>query len=383
MKRFDTIETNLIHGGLDERLGGAVVPPVFQSANFLMADESEYAAIRYGRLSNSPNHLLLADRLALLEGAEAATVTSSGMAAITTALLSVLSAGDHLMIQQTVYGGTWSFVAQDLVRFGISHTTVDARRPETWLDAVRPNTKALYVEGVSNPLMQVPELKAAVDFCRDHGLVSLIDNTFLSPYNFRPIPLGFDLVLHSATKYLNGHSDVIAGVIAGSTELLDKTRALQNHLGPSLDPHACFLLERGLKTLHLRMARHNIAASQIARLLNEHPNVERVHYPDLASDPGFSTALDLFEGCGGMLSFVVKTDALAEQFVKRVKLALHAASLGGPETLVVRPARSSHLGMDPEERAQRGITDRLIRVSVGLEDPTEIGQDLLCALEGP
>ena len=246
---------------------------------------------------------------------------------------------------------------------------------------MKPNTKAVYVESISNPLMQVADLKAAVDFARKNGLVSIIDNTFASPVNFRPMEWGFDLSLHSCTKYLNGHSDIVGGAVIGSHELVTNITHKLNHLGGSMDPHACFLLHRGIKTLALRVRFQNESALKIAGFLEQHSAVEKVNYPGLENHPDFNRASELFEGCSGMMSFEIKGGVeAAEAFFKKVTMAIIAPSLGGVETLITRPATTSHSGMSPEERQRAGITDSLIRVSTGIEATEEIIADFDQAL---
>jgi cystathionine beta-lyase/cystathionine gamma-synthase len=385
-ERFKTLATNVIHaGGPRPRISGAVVSPIFQSANYLMADEAAYDEVRYLRLSNSPTHLTLQARLAVIESAEQALVTSSGMAAITSALLAFAGQGEHVLTQKTLYGGTQSFLDHDAPRFGISYSPIDlseAGGPESWAQALRPETRVVYVESITNPLMEVGDLQGIAAFAREHGLVSIIDNTFATPVNFRPLEIGFDLVVHSATKYLNGHSDLVAGAVMGSAEKVETVRQLMLHTGGSADPHACFLLERGLKTLALRMDRHNQSGLALAEFLSGHPAIGKVNYPGLASDPGHVYARKLFTGTSGMLSFYAGSNRAAERFFERVRIPVHAASLGGAETLVVRPARSSHLGQTPEARARLGITDDLVRVSVGIEDLDELLEDFDRALSG-
>ena len=369
-----SISTLLIHAGEPSpRIEGAVNLPIFQTANFLNGGEASYQEVRYSRLNNTPNHLALADKLAAIEGGESALVLGSGMAAVATTLFSLLQAGDHLLVQKTLYGGTFAVLHEDLLRFGVTFDFVDAGKPETW--RVQPRTRLIYVESISNPLMEVPELRAVAEFAKSQGLISVIDNTFASPVNFRPIQLGFDISLHSATKYLNGHSDVIAGAVIGSKELVKRINHTAAHLGGTLDPHACFLLHRGLKTLDVRMQRHNSSGLKLARFLDSHPAVARVNYPGLANSPSHSRAKEYFSGFGGMLSFELKSQDSAN-FLSRLKLPLVAASLGGVESLVIQPAKSSHLALGPEARAQAGISDSLIRYSVGLEDPEDLMADL-------
>jgi cystathionine beta-lyase/cystathionine gamma-synthase len=377
------IDTLLIHAGEpNPRHAGAVGMPIFASANYQSGGEERYEDLKYIRLNNTPNHLALARKLAAVEKSEAAMVTASGMAAITTALLSILSAGDHLLAQDCLYGGTYSFLQEDLTRFGVATSFVSGSDPEAWKAAVRPNTKAFYVEAMSNPLVEVADLPAVVTFCREHGLVSLIDSTFATPYNFRPLEMGFDLSLHSATKYLNGHSDIVAGAVAGSQQRIEKLTHLLNHLGGSLDPHACVLLHRGLKTLGLRMERHNTNGQAVAEFLQAHPRVARVYYPGLPSHPGHQRAKELFRGFGGVLSFELKDGvAAADQLLSRLRLPLVAPSLGGVESLVTRPAITSHAGMTSEQRASAGISDGLIRVALGIENPSDLVEDFRQALD--
>lgn len=384
MRNFlSQLESKVIHAGEPEpRILGAIVMPIFQTAMSEYRGEGSYHDVKYIRLNNMPNHLVLHKKLAAMENAEAALVTASGMAAITTALLTILKNGDHLLIQENLYGGTHDFVTKDFAGFGLSYDFIDAVQPKSWKDKVRPNTRAIYVESISNPLMQVPDLKAVPEFARANHLVSMIDNTFTSPVNFRPVEHGFDLSLHSCTKYLNGHSDIVAGACIGREDLVTKVKHKLDHMGGSLDPHAAFLLHRGLKTVVLRVRYQNESALQIAHFLEKHRAVERVNYPGLESHPQHQIARELFGGFSGMLSFELKggTDA-AENLLKRVTLPLIAPSLGGVETLLTRPATTSHAGLNPEERKKLGITDSLIRMSVGIEATQDIIEDLKEALD--
>ena len=382
-KIYKHLETKLIHAGEPEpRIDGAIIMPIFQTAMFEYAGEKTYDAIRYLRLNNTPNHLVLHEKLASLENAEAALVTGSGMAAISTTLLTVLSTGDHLLAQDCLYGGTHDFLTKDFASFGITYDFVSPDDPDEWERKLRPNTKAIYCESMTNPLLQVADLRSVVRFAHEHGLVSLIDNTFPSPINFRPPELGFDLSLHSATKYLNGHSDIVAGVVIGKRRWIDPITRKLNHLGGCLDPHAAFLLHRGLKTLAVRVRYQNESAMRIARSLELHPSVARVNYPGLESHPRHQRARELFDGFSGMLSFEVKGDVeAAEQFMRSSKLGVVAPSLGGIETLLTRPATTSHSGMSPEDRRRLGISDGLIRVSIGLESTDELIEDFTQALQ--
>lgn len=379
MSQFDTL---LIHAGEpNPRPEGAVGMPIFASANYLFAGEERYDDLKYIRLNNTPNHKALADKLAALEGAEAATVTSSGMSAITTTLLTCLSQGDRLLAQDCLYGGTYSFVQQDLPRFGVAVDFVGGTDVARWKELLRPETKLFYLEAMTNPLVEVADLQAAVTFCRENRLTSVIDATFATPYNFRPLEIGFDLVVHSATKYLNGHSDIVAGVVAGRAEMVERIIHLLNHLGGSLDPHACVLLHRGLKTLGLRMERHNRNGQEVAQYLAAHPKVSKVYYPGLSQSPSHQRAKQLFRGCSGVLSFELKGGVeAADEVMSRLKLPLVAPSLGGVESLITRPSTTSHAGMTPGQRRAAGISDGLIRLALGVEDPQDLIDDFRQAL---
>lgn len=384
MKTYKHIETKVVHAGEPEpRVMGAVSLPIFQSAMFEYSGEQSYHEIRYIRLNNTPNHKALHEKLAALENAEAAIVSASGMAAITTALLTFLSSGDHLLVQDCLYGGTHDLITKDFAGFGLEFDFIDGDNPDSWKDKLRPNTKAIYVEAMSNPLLQVSDLKAASAFAREHGLVSMIDNTFPSPINFRPAEWGFDISLHSCTKYLNGHSDIVAGACIGRADLVERITHKLNHLGGSMDPHAAFLLHRGMKTLALRVRHQNESALKVARFLEQHPSIEKVNYPGLESHSRHERARELFDGFGGMLSFETKGGVeAAQRFLDRARLPIVAPSLGGVETLVTRPSTTSHSGMLREDRVRLGITDSLIRVSIGIEATDEIIEDFDQALRG-
>ncbi len=376
------LETKLIHAGEPKpRIQGAVSMPIFQSANFEYDNEADYHSLKYIRLNNTPNHEAVHQKLAAIENAEAALVAASGMAAISTALLTVLSAGDHLLVQNCLYGGTHDFITKDLASFGVTYDFIDADKPDSWRHALRRTTKAIYVETMSNPLLQVPDLRGVVDFAKANSLVSLIDNTFASPVNFRPPEHGFDLSLHSCTKYLNGHSDIVAGAVIGRVALVAKVKHRLDHLGGSLDPHAISLLHRGMKTLALRVRFQNESTLAIARFLERHPVVASVHYAGLESHPRHVDARELFDGFGGVLSFELKGGVEeAQQLMKRLRLPINAPSLGGVETLMTRPATTSHLGMSREDRHGLGISDCLIRLSVGIEATEDLIQDFDQAL---
>jgi len=381
-KIYKHLETKLIHAGEpDPRINGAVSIPVFQSSTFEYTGATSYHDLKYIRLNNTPNHIALHQKLAALENAEAALVTASGMAAISTTLLSILASGDHLLAQECLYGGTHDFITKDLETFGISYDFIDGDNPDSWKNKLKPNTKAIYVESMTNPLLQVADLTAVVEFAKTHGVISLIDNTFSSPVNFRPPEWGFDLSLHSCTKYLNGHSDIVAGAVIGHADLIQRITHKLNHLGGSLDPHACFLLHRGLKTLAVRLKYQNESTLKIAKFLEKHSAINKVNYPGLENHPRHQRARELFDGFSGMLSFELKGDIqTADRFIQNTTLPISAPSLGGVESLITRPAITSHSGMSPEDRQALGISDSLIRVSVGIEATEDIIEDFNQAL---
>ena len=376
--RFDTLA---VHGG--ERVPGpegSVVFPIFQGTVFTSEPGESYHDIKYHRLNSTPSQAYLHDKLAALEGAEAAVATSSGMAAITTVLHTLLGKGDHLLINDVLYGGTHDFITGNAERLGWEYTVIDPHDPASW--EVRENTKVVLVETITNPLMRVGRLPEIVAFAREHGLVSVIDNTFASPVNFRPVVAGFDLVFNSATKYLNGHSDLVAGSVAGSAELIEEVRHTLNLYGGSLDPHAGYLLARSLKTLGVRVRQQNANALALATSLSESPKVAAVNYPGLATHPDHGHASDLLTGFGGMLSFRLAGGVeAAEEFLAALTVPAVAPSLGGVETLITRPAVTSHAGMSPEDREAAGITDDLIRLSVGIEDIEDLLADFANALD--
>ena len=381
-RNFKNVETKLIHAGEPEpRIGNAVSMPIFQSSTFQYSGEQEYSDIKYIRLNNTPNHEVLHRKLAALESAEAGLVTSSGMAAISTTLLTFLSAGDHLLAQRGLYGGTHDFIARDFESMGIECDFVDGESVEHWSEKLRSSTKVIYVEALTNPLLQVADLEAVVRFARQNKLLAIIDNTFTSPINFRPLEQGFDVTVHSCTKYLNGHSDIVAGAVIGPTDLVDKVRRRLGHLGGSLDPHACFLLQRGMKTLALRMKYQNESALKIARFLEAHSSISGVNYPGLESHPQHRRARRLFDGFSGMLSFEIQGGVEeTRRFLEKVTIPIVAPSLGGVETLITLPATTSHSGLTPEERRELGISDTLVRVSVGIEATEDLVEDFDQAL---
>jgi methionine-gamma-lyase len=380
--------TIAIHQG-DERfhVGVPVGTTVARTANFTFESteemkrwaEGKSSAYIYTRYGN-PTLTVAEEKLAALEGAEAAIVTASGMAAISSALLAVLKAGDEVISTRQTYGGTYRLMRDNFPRFGIvvRHVETDLAGIQ---QLVNPRTKALYIETPTNPTLRLVDLQKAVAFAKEWGLISLIDNTFASPVLQKPIQLGFNIVLHSATKYLSGHSDLIAGAAAGSRAIINEVRHNIINLGGSMDPEAAYLLIRGMKTLGVRMQRQCETAMKIAKYLAKHPKVAKVHYPGLASHPDHKLAKRQMKGFGAMLAFDLKGGlSAARRFCDRVRIFLLAASLGGAESLVVLPIYTSHYNMSEAELRAAGVGAGTVRVSVGLEDPADLIEDLRQAL---
>jgi cystathionine beta-lyase/cystathionine gamma-synthase len=337
---------------------------------------SAYIYTRYG----NPTLSIAEEKLAALEGAEAAVVTASGMAAISSALLSALKGGDELISTSQLYGGSYRLMRDWFPEIGIKvrHVPMDLAGIE---NLITPRTRALYVETPTNPTLRLADLRKAVAFAKKHRLVSIVDNTFATPVLQNPIALGYDMVVHSATKYLNGHSDIIAGAVVGSRHWMERIRHFVIYLGGSMDPGAAYLLIRGLKTLGVRVERQCANALAVAKFLETHPKVARVHYPGLKSHPDHALAKRQMRGFGSMLAFDLKGGLpAARRFCDRVRLFLLAASLGGVESLVVLPIYSSHYRMSRAELSRAGVTPGTVRVSVGLEDAADLIADLRQAL---
>ena len=380
--------TRAIHGGEEKYgIGAPVTTPIARSSNFTFSSTAEmkrraegrskaYIYTRYG----NPTLAVAEEKVALLEGAEAAVVTASGMAAISSALLSVLKAGDEVLATLQLYGGSYRLFRDILPRLGIRvhHVENDLGGME---NLVNKNTRVLYTESPTNPTLRLVDLRKAVSFARRHKLVSIVDNTFATPVLQKPLALGFDMTVHSATKYLGGHSDLIAGAVAGSQNLMAAVRQMVIYLGGSMDPEVGFLLIRGIKTLELRVMQQCKNAMVVARFLEKHPKVARVHYPGLKSHPDHALAKKQMSGFGSMLAFDMKGGITAARRVSdRVRVFLLAASLGGVESLVVLPIYTSHYNMSAKELAGAGVSPGTIRVSVGLEDPRDLIEDLKQAL---
>jgi len=372
--------TTAVHAGEPaHEVGGPVVSPIVLSTTYFGDPEGE-GEVRYQRYFNGPNHVALSRRLAALEGAEDAMAFASGMSAMATGLISLLQAGDHVVATDAIYGGTRALLDHELSRLGITTTFVDFFTPG-WEAAFRPETRVVLGETPSNPLLRVIDLPAVAREAHARGASFVLDATFASPYNLRPLSHGVDLVMHSATKYLGGHSDVTAGVLAGSAERIASVRKHAKVWGGVLDGHGAWLLERGIKTLAVRMERRNANGLAVARWAESHPGVARVHYPGLPSHPDHERARTLLGGFGGMMGLEVRGGGeAATRFVAALRLAKLAPSLGGVETLVSEPRHTSHAAMTPEQRAANGIRDGFVRVSLGIEDAGDIIADLEQAL---
>jgi methionine-gamma-lyase len=366
----------------------AISPPIWQTTTFSAETAEEFAEIAvatkpaefYTRYGN-PNHKMVEETLAALEGGEAALVAGSGMGAIFAAIAGNLQSGDHVVAQRTHYAGTTTLLKEFLPRWGIAVTFVDQTRKSEFADAIRPQTKLIYVETPVNPLMQITDLRAIVELARTHGITTICDNTFATPINQRPLELGIDAVVHSATKYIGGHHDVTAGILVGSTEMVERTWRFALVAGATLSPFDGWLLLRGLRTLGLRVERHNQNGMALAKFLERSPKVSRVYYPGLESHPQHELARSQMSGFTGMLSVELRGGyAAADRLISSLELATRAASLGGFETLVVHPASMWSLQLSRELREQTGINEGLVRISVGLEDETDLLRDFERAL---
>ena len=375
-RRFG-LGTTAIHGVPHRRADWSpVAPPLLQSTTFVnpVGSDDEVLYTRYG---NNPTQLEVARKYALLEGAENAVFVASGMGATALAHLAVLRPGDHLISSAWIYGGTQALFDQELGRFGITVTYVDPDEPRLWKKAVRKETRAIFLESPTNPLMRVLDLAPIARVAKEFGLALLVDATFASPVNFRPIEHGADVVITSATKYLNGHSDVIAGAVAGTGSLVEEVIRLMRLWGQAIDPHAAWLVDRGMRTLGVRMERHNANGMAVARWAATQEAIAKVHYPGLATHPDHARASKMLDGFGGMVGLELRGGAAAaERMLRRLKLVTHAPSLAGVESLVSEPRLTSHKAMGPEGRARMGIPDGFLRLSCGIEDAEDIIADL-------
>jgi cystathionine beta-lyase/cystathionine gamma-synthase len=380
-------ETKTVRGTGDlDKKNGPLATPIYQTSTFEVTDNEEQLRAThtdhfYTRYGN-PTNTVAEKTIAALEGVDAALTFASGMGAVTTALMALLKSGDHVVAQHDIYGGVNKFLAQWLPKMGIETTFVDTTDYEQHARAIRPNTKLLYIESPTNPILRVVDFRKVVGLARQRKLLTMIDATFGTPINQRPAEYGIDLIMHSGMKYLAGHSDVICGVVAGRRELIDKILDTRTTLGNCMDPHASWMLVRGLKTLALRVARQNANAQRLAEFLVEHAKVRRVHYPFLKSHPQYAVARAQMSGGGGMVSFEVEgTGEDARRVSEAMRLFTLAPSLGGVESLVSIPVLTSHAMIPPAARAKMGVTEQMIRLSVGIENGDDLIADLEHALE--
>jgi cystathionine beta-lyase len=360
-----------------DELKKGINSPIYTSTSFEYIDQPDTV---YPRYLNTPNEKAVAQKIASLEEAESALVFSSGMAAISTVLFTFLGSGSHAVFQKGLYGGTSHFLDREFERFGME-TSIAASQSAGDLEAcIKENTRIIYIETPSNPLLTVTDIRAVAEMAGKRGVITVIDNTFASPVNQRPLQMGIDIVVHSATKYMGGHSDILAGAVAGRKELLDEIYQTGLNFGGSLNAMTLYLLERSLKTIHLRVERINGNAMELARFLEKHPRVNQVNYPGLPGHPGHQVAAKQMSGFGGMLSFEVKgQDGIS--FQKRLQLIKPSMSLGGLESICSSPAHTSHRHLGPEGRKAAGISEELIRLSVGVEHVDDLKADLEQALK--
>ncbi len=366
--------TNCVHAGkiFDASTKG-MVSPVYPSTSY---DYIDTDILAYPRYFNTPNQKAVVEKLCALEHGEDGLVTSSGMAAVTTVLFALLQKGDHAVFERNLYGGTYHAIINEMERYGISYSFSDASESSI-RSAIKENTRLIYFETPSNPLISITDIRMVARVAKENDLVTVIDNTFASPINQNPLDIGIDVVIHSGTKYLGGHSDIICGAIISNNALVEKFWNTAIHFGGSINAHTCYLLERSLKTLAIRVEKQNQNAMELAGHLEGHSLVKCVNYPGLTSHSGHHIAINQMNGFGGMLSFEV--DLLAEEtdrFLKRLNIIHSAVSLGGVESIISSPARTSHAKMTPRQRVEVGISDQLLRLSVGIEDADDLKKDI-------
>lgn len=379
MKKTQGKHTICIHEGeiFDEQFGGAI-SPIYLASSYPFIDQEEK---RYPRYFNTPNQEVIAKKMAALEHAEAALPFSSGMAAISTTLFSFLKKGDHAVFQNEIYGGSFNLVVKEFENFGIEFSFTEGVEIEDFERAIQPNTRVIYMETPSNPLLTITDIRGVSDLASSKGIISIIDNTFASPINQTPLDHGVDISLHSATKYLGGHSDLCAGVVTGSSDHIEKVLHKGRNFGGSLSDFMCFMLERSIKTLGVRMEKHNENAAYLANELQAAKGVRRVFYPGLADHPKHDLARRQMNGFGGMLSFELEASIDPKSYLQHLKMIKPTMSLAGVETTVIQPSLTSHSLMTPEERERQGISERLLRLSVGIENKEDILADLIQAFE--
>ena len=375
-KGLNTLCTHM--GELEDKQHRGAISPLYMSTSYAYEDVD---IKRYPRYFNTPNQEGLCKKIAALEHAEAALIFGSGMAAISTALLAFLKAGDHVVLQQTLYGGTYNLVNEEFSKYGIEYSFTEGWKAEAFEEKIKENTKVIYIETPSNPLLTITDLEEVARIAKKHGLITMIDNTFASPVNQNPIDFGIDIVIHSATKYMGGHSDICAGAVASTAENMERIFHLAKNFGGSLSDYTVWLLERSMKTMGIRVRAQNENALTMAIFLQENKDIERVYYPGLPTHEDHEIAKKQMKGFGGMLSFELNSRLDASLFQNSLKLIKSSMSLAGIESTVISPTKTSHALMSAEVRAEQGIADGLIRFSVGIEEPEDLMQDILQALE--
>ena len=370
-------ETQCVHEGqLKDTLYKGAISPLYMATAYSYEETD-----RYPRYFNTPNQVGLAKKIAALEGAEEGLIFGSGMAAISTSLLAFLKQGDHVVLQNDLYGGTTNLVVEHFDNYGIEYSFAEGLSVEFFEEKIKENTKVIYIETPSNPLMKIVDLKAIAELAREHQLVSMIDNTFSSPVNQNPIAFGIDIVLHSATKYLGGHSDILAGAVACSSAHMEKIFAVAKSLGGNLSDLSIWLLERSIKTLSIRVKQQNENAMALAQFLEQHPAIRKVHYPGLDAHPDHALAKKQMNGFTGMMSFELNDTIQRTTFEKSLKIIQPVVSLAGVESTITIPAITSHKLLTAAGREQQGITDQLVRFSVGIEHLEDLKNDLNQALQ--
>ncbi len=378
MKKNKGVDTKCVHSGdlIDDRFKGAT-SPLFPSTayDFINVNEDKYP-----RYFNTPNQLALSKKIADLENSEEALLFGSGIAAIFSSLFSFIKSGDHVIFQSSIYGGTLNLVIKEFKKFNIKYSLVDSFDLKDYEKEIKSNTKIIFIESPSNPLLKLIDLKSIAKLCKKHNLISIIDNTFSSPINQNPSDFGIDIIIHSATKYLGGHSDILAGALASNKKNIQTIKESSINYGGNLSDYTVWLLERSIKTLSLRVAKQNENALKVAKFLFEHQKVNSVNYPGLKSHPDYELSLTQMKGFGGMLSFELNDLDEAIKFTRKIKLIKSAMSLGGVESTICSPTLTSHSKISKKEREKIGIFDGLLRFSVGIEDFEDIKNDLDQAL---
>ncbi|SEK25275.1 cystathionine beta-lyase [Aquimarina amphilecti] len=374
-KGFNTICTHV--GEIEDKQFKGAISPIYLSTSYAFEDVD---IKRYPRYFNTPNQEALCKKIAQLEKGEASLIFGSGMAAISTALLAFLQKGDHIVLQRTLYGGTANLVNEEFSKYGIEYSFVDNQDVNGFEEKIKENTKVIYIETPSNPLLTITDIKAISVLAKKKGIVTMIDNTFASPVNQNPIELGIDVVIHSATKYLGGHSDILAGAVVSSEENMEQIFHLAKNLGGSLSDFTVWMLERSIKTLGLRVKQQNKNAKKMAKWLEKHDDIQAVYYPGLKSHPDYQLAKSQMKGFGGMLSFELKEGLDASKFQKELRLIKSSMSLAGVESTILSPTLTSHALLTEEERKHQGINNGLLRFSVGIEETEDLIIDIEQAL---